>query len=457
MTELRRKLSLTGIQMSELANEAWAIARFAYAMVATRIFAFAQGMLIMLLLGRHSPAGMASMSLALAIGQVLIVLGFSALIGTETEVARRHGAKDRAGIGQFMLSAYAYALLVGTLMAVLAVLACLILGQASWAHTGGYVETMNTTLPAILVIGLGLLPYCLYLTSSFYLEATGKPKLNTALSICGLVAGVGSALVLIPDYPGLGLSPGIGAAWALTMARTLQGMLALAIVLLDIGPMLAGAARKFSTAFRDHARALLAIGLPMSLADSTTTVAVSSMTFLVGSLGAAALNTYQISSHFLALLMLIGTGITTGITIRVTHAIGAGDAGAERLATCGGGLLLVLLDVTVLCLLAAFPRLWPSLYTIPADTATFVSFNQIWALLVFALECPLILMIGIGRAKGMTVRLPTIKAACFAGIALPLACGVVRLETPQPFLLASLVPAVAVAFLVAWHQFRRLR
>lgn len=74
-----------------LFRDAGAAARFAAPIVGTRVFTFGQAMLVMVLLARESPADMASLSLAAAVGQVLVMLGFGALIGTQTEIARLHG------------------------------------------------------------------------------------------------------------------------------------------------------------------------------------------------------------------------------------------------------------------------------------------------------------------------------------------------------------------------------
>lgn len=439
-----------------LLQEARAAARFSAPMVGTRIFAFGQSMVVVAILGRHSLVDMAGMSLAAAVGQVLIMLGFGGLIGTQTEIARRYGAKDHSGVLTVLASSYVFALMFGIALGCGGFLVFKGVAALPWASVGGYRETVAIALPAMKVLAIGMPAYCIYLASSYYLEATRQPKYDTLLSVGGLVVAAITASVLIPDSLGLGLRPGLGAAWTLTTLRILQAVAAVCIVIAKTsGSLLEGFAR-LKQAFWPHTRALLRIGIPFALADCLTTAAVSSMTFLVGALGVSALNVYQMSTHFLALLMLAGTGVTTAITVRVTNAIGAGDIEDEERAASGGLLLLIILDSLVLLLFLGFPGGWSLIYSADPLVAGYVTSNQAWALLVFMLECPLVLMIGIGRAKGLTVRLPTIKAICFAVIALPVTYALLTLlKEPRPFLLLGLVPTVFVALAVISAQFMR--
>jgi MATE family multidrug resistance protein len=440
----------------KLKLETFAIARFASTMVATRVFAFAQTLTIMIVLGRYSASGMAGMTLALAIGQVMVVASFSMLIGIETEVARRHGAQDKQGVARILLSGLGFAVLTGLLMAVISLLAYILL-LPSLGESSKYADSLVYTLPALKMLGLGMPAFCAYLAISFYFEAIGEAKIVLFLSIFGWLVGLVCALILIPDHLHLGIGPSMGAALSLTVARVAEAALALLILLTKKPRIFANAFSKMREHFWPDAKTLLAIGVPMCLADSMTTVAVSSMTGLVGALGSQALNIYQIATHFLAMLMLIGTGVTAAITIRITNAIGAKDVQLEAITMRSGFLLLFMLDAAVILLYFLFPHAWPGFYAANADVTGHASTNQIWSILVFCIECPLILLVGIGRAKGMTARLPIIKAACFIGIALPMAFFITKHYTnPLPYLLFGLVPTVVVALAAASWQMRMM-
>lgn len=437
-------------------NEALEIGKLVLAMVATRIFAFTQAMVVMVILGRYSGTEMAGMSMATAVSQVLIVLGFSMMIGAETEIAKRHGAGNNGGAVQFLMSSYLFAFIVGLLMVVLALSAGHLIVALKLSEKDGYGEAIDVTLSAIKVIAIGFPAFCLYLTSSYYFEATCQPKIETMLAVLGLVVAVGCALILIPDRLGLGISPGFGAAWSLTAMRIVQATVSVSVVTWKTGKEMKRQAGQLFRCFWMDAKDLLSIGIPMSLADCTTTVAVSLMTFMVGSLGSSALNVYQMSSHFLAVMMLIGSGLVSGVTIRVTNAIGAKDIDKENLSLSGGLLLLIFVDAIILSIYLLFPASWASIYKTTSELTAFVAWNQIWALLVFLIECPLMLLIGIGRAKGLTGKLPTIKAMCFVFISLPITYMIItRAAEPRPMLLASLVPTVAAALVITMLQFRK--
>ncbi|KVN25738.1 hypothetical protein WT11_01740 [Burkholderia stagnalis] len=440
-------MSTTLIRTPLLREEFFVIARLAATMATTRMLSYVSGIITMSILGHYSTVGMASLTLAMAIQQVMVAASFSGLVGTETEVAKRHGAGEHERATAFVLSSILVAFGMGCLMSALSVI-------VSWVFASRHAADGVDAFSPLQTIGYGMPAFCIYLSISFYFEATQRPRFVLLLAILGTSVTALATFWLVHASSALGISSESSAALALTLSRYVLAAVALAMVLWMNRRGLSAAMGQIGTCLPHDCLALLKIGVPAGFADAMTTVSVSSMTWFVGNLGVVALNAYQIASQWLGLLMLIGAGCATAATIRATQAMGALDRTRAVNAASAGIMLLLMLDAIAWIAYLAIPGLWAHIYGASPEVTRYAIPNQKWATLIFAIECPLILLIGVGRAYRLTVRLPVIKACCFILIALPACVCVVRyFSDPLPYLLSGIVPAVLVALLiVAWNM-----
>ncbi|MBN3831911.1 MATE family efflux transporter [Burkholderia sp. Ac-20344] len=435
------------MNLETLRSELQVVVRLAATMAATRLLTYLSGVISMAIVGHFSTVAMASLTLAIAVQQVMIVACFSGLVGTETEVAKRYGAGEHREATAFAVSSILVGLSLGILMAGMS------LGFYSMlaSHPSG--SGIDASSP-LLTIGCGIPALCVYLSISFYFEAIQRPRIVLFLAALGTFVNAIATYGLVRIATSISVSPEFSAALALTLSRFLQASVALALVIwLNRTEVRSAVLRSRDRFLKDFA-ALVKIGVPAGTADALTTIAVSSMTLLVGRLGVVALNAYQIASQWLGLLMLIGAGCATAATIRATQAVGNQDHIRAVSATIAGIVVLIALDVIVAIAYLTAPGLWSQMYGVSQHAARYAIWNQAWATLIFVIECPLVLLIGVGRAHGITVKLPAIKAACFIVIALPICFWIVtRLTNPLPFLLAGIAPAVAVALsVIAWKM-----
>src|ERR1700744_3435394 len=98
---------------------------------------------------------------------------------------------------------------------------------------------------------------------------------------------------------------------------------------------------------------LLKLGLPMGGAGVAEVAAFCSVAVLVGRFGDVQIAANQIALNFSALIFMFPMGISAAITVRVGHALGAGDGqGARHSAWSGVGVGLVFATLAMLPIIA---------------------------------------------------------------------------------------------------------
>jgi MATE family multidrug resistance protein len=180
-------------------------------------------------------------------------------------------------------------------------------------------------------------------------------------------------------------------------------------------------------------RALLGLGLPISVSVVSEAGLFSAVAVLMGTLGASVVAAHQIAINFAATMFMVPLALHSALTIRVGHALGRGQPGLARrigiigVLMCGG-----LMAISAIMLL--FFR---------ADVAAFyTSDSEVLTLAVSLLTMAMIFQISDGLQVGAAgalrgfkdTRIPMlINFACYWLAAFPLAwyLGVVKKLGPQ--------------------------
>jgi len=192
-------------------------------------------------------------------------------------------------------------------------------------------------------IALGLPAAMVYRALAFYSASINQTRPIMVLAFVGL--GVNAALnwVLIYGHFGLPAMGGAGCGWAtgIGMWVSLAGLAAWT-----------ARAPAYKNYYVWHAwtwpswgvqKRLLRLGLPMGGAGLAEVLAFSSVAVLVGRFGEVQIAAHQIALNFSALIFMFPMGVSAAITIRVGHALGAGDARSARyIAWAGIGLGLII-------------------------------------------------------------------------------------------------------------------
>ena len=206
----------------------------------------------------------------------------------------------------------------------------------------------------LLGVGLGMPAALIYRSLAFYSASINQTAPIMVLSFVAL--GVNALLnwVLIYGHFGLPAMGGAGCGWATGIGMWVG------LILLVLWTRCAPVYKPYFL-WRDWAlptwaaqKRLLRIGLPMGGAGFAEVAAFSSIAVLVGRFGEVQIAAHQIALNFSALIFMLPMGLSSALTIRVGHALGARDPVRARHIAWNGiavGLLIAAVAIGPIILL----------------------------------------------------------------------------------------------------------
>ncbi|MBM3489221.1 MAG: MATE family efflux transporter [Alphaproteobacteria bacterium] len=339
------------------AQEIVAIARLAVPVAASRI-----GMLLLVLVdaamvGRYDSAELAYFGLGNALHLVLLLIGIGMLVGTAVLSAQARGAGEEQSCGRVWRVALLYALVLGGGFALLTLAgepALTLTGQApAMAAGGGQV---------LLLAGLGLPGALVFVCSTLFLEALGRPRPGVAAMLAANVINFLLNLLLIGGGLGLPAMGAAGAALATSVARSVAalGLVLYILTLADrqrwgiVGPLVGA---------MTIGRKLRRFGYAIGLTQGAESAAFGGLVLLAGLVSPEAVAGYQIAISAVAMAFMgaIGTASATGV--RVGLAVGRQDQAGLRRAGFAGLIAIVLFMAVAGSLLLSLPRTVGGLFT----------------------------------------------------------------------------------------------
>ncbi len=302
------------------------LARLAAPVIAARFGVMAMALVNTLMVGHYGAADLAYLGLALSPIGVVMLTALGLLMGTMVAAAQAYGGGRLKECG----AAWRRALPLACGLGAISVVVCwfgeeilLAAGQEPLlAREGGRV---------VLVLGLGLPPYLLFLACTFFLEGIKRPLPGMILMI---VANLVNALlnwVLVFGHLGLPAGGAVGSAWATTLARAFLGLGGLLMVW-NLRDHEAFGIRERAVGGWRAGRAQRRIGFAAGLSLFVESGSFAVLNQMSGWLGVAAAAAYAIGINALSLVFMIAVGIGAATAVRVGHALGRGDRSEAALA-----------------------------------------------------------------------------------------------------------------------------
>ena len=378
------------------------------------------GLLIMVavdtaMIGHYGTLNLAFYAAANALQVIMVLVSVGLLQGTMVLVAQAHGAGAHQECGSYWRVSLIHAAVLGTFMAGICFLGEIVLnaiGQtAELAAGGGEVLRM---------ISWGLPALAMWAATAFFLDGLSRPLPAMILTISAVLLNAGLNAIFIYGTLGAPEMGAEGAALATSITRWLMFSV-LALYVLNLRDRAAlgigGAIRNF----RQTARKLRHIGIPMGVARGLEAAAFSALTMLAGLLGTVDLAGYQIAFNLVALVFMCAIGVSGAGTIRVGNAVGRHNSADIRYA---GWSALLVITIIMTFFTGLFFGLGETLANLYTDDAA-----------VLLIAPPLILIAGIvlifdggqavlmGALRGMAdVWLPPVmQFFSWWGVAVPVA------------------------------------
>ncbi len=394
---------------------------------------------------------------AVAVGASVWFLGFIMCMGLLMAIspiaARHYGAGSSALIGRYTRQG----MLLGAVLGLVVLAALHTLVAPILAFIGVDVGFRGLTVDYVRAIMFGMPAICVFLALRYTTEGIGFTKPMMYLSLFALVCNVFLNWVFIYGHfgaPAMG-AVGCGVASAITMWLM---MLILAVFMylhpryrpLEIFVKL--------PALRPNVlREILVLGAPIAVMVTAEAGLFSAVSILIGTLGAEITAAHQIAINFASTAFMVPLALSSATTIRIGHALGAGNPLAARYSgrigilacaafmTCSALFLLLFRDAVVL------------LYT--SDT-------EVRAIAISLLAMAAVFQVADGIQVGAAgalrgykdTRVPmVINTFSYWGLAFPLAyLAAVTFEAPPAYIWGGFVVGLSVAAILLTFRFHRV-
>lgn len=398
----------------------------------------------------------ASSLAAVAVGASVWFFGFAICLGVLMAIspiaARHFGAGHHELIGRYTRQGIYLGVGIGVVLIVLAhitvepLLSAVGVDESFRDITVGYVYAIVPGAPAMFA----------FLALRFTTEGIGHTRPIMYTSILSLAANVFLNFVFMYGHfgaPALG-AVGCGVASAVTMWLILAALVIYMLVDRRYRPLRIFA--HISPPRLAELREIMVLGVPIAITITAEAGLFNAVSILMGTRGAAVAAAHQIAINFAATMFMIPLALSSAITVRVGHALGAGNAAAARYSGAFGIFLCGLFMSCSATFLLVFRDAVVTLYT--NDTS--VSSIAISLLLMAA-----IFQVGdgvqIGAAGALRgykdTRLPmAINIFAYWVLAFPLAyLAAVRYRMPPSYVWGGFVIGLTVAAgLLAWRYAR---
>jgi len=281
----------------------------------------------LVIIGHAGPAELARQSVAFSLINTLQMIGFGLLTGTLVAVAVSFGREEFVECGRAWRRSLSYALGLGILVAVLSGFAAELLeimGQPpEFAAAVGRVT---------LILGWSLPAQLLFIATSFFLEAIGRP--HPGMIAIGLGAAVNMLLcwALVFGHGGLPALGAEGTAIANLIIRVLlaAGLIVYALSFRDAARF---GTRRSGTGGWQSGASQRRIGYADGLSLGIESGAFAAMNLFAASLGTAAVGAYAIALSLLSAIFTFALGISAATAVLVGRAYGRQSA--RGVAFCG--------------------------------------------------------------------------------------------------------------------------
>jgi MATE family multidrug resistance protein len=303
-----------------------ALLRLAGPLVLIHVGTMLMGVVDTVMVGRVSPAALASVALGNMYFFAISIFGMGVLFALDPIVAQALGARDELAVRRGLQRGLvlALALSVPISLALLTVRPVLeLVGQPP--------EVIPDAAGFVHRNALSVWPFYVFVALRQTLQAHHRVlPIGITIVVANLVNVVLNYAWIYGNFgfPAMGV---IGSAWATTVSRWLMAVLILALGWRTLRPYLREAAPNLLD-WRPLMR-MLKIGLPIGAQMMLEGGAFNVMALLMGWLGVVQVAAHQIALNLASLTFMVPLGVSSAAAVIVGHAVGRGDAEGVRRAT----------------------------------------------------------------------------------------------------------------------------
>ena len=343
-----------------------ALLRLAAPLVLIQVGTMLMGVVDTMMVGRVSPAALASVALGNMYFFAISMFGMGVLFALDPIVAQALGAGDELAVRRGLQRG-----LVLALVLTVPITLVLFTVEPVLVLVGQPPEVIPDAAGFVHRNALSVWPFYVFVALRQTLQAHHRIwPIGVTILVANIVNVVLNYIWIFGHlgFPAMGV---IGSAWATTASRWLMAVLLLALGWSTLKPYLRARAPNLLDV--QPLKRMLALGFPIGAQMVLEGGAFNVIALLMGWLGVMQVAAHQIALNFASLTFMVPLGVSSAAAVIVGHAVGRGDAEGVRRSTLaslavGAGFMLC-----TAVLLVSAPRFLAGLYTPDAMVLAFAA------------------------------------------------------------------------------------
>ena len=400
---------------SRLRAHVWDLVRLAAPVIVARAGVLVMALVGTIMVGRYGVEELGYMAIGQAPTHPIMLSMMGLVMGTLVTAAAALGAGRDTDCGAAWRRSLPYAVGMGLLATVLCQF-----GEPFLLATGQTPELAFHGGKVTAVLGLGIPPLLIYLTTIFFLEGIKRPLPGMLVMIGANFLNVLLNWIFVYGNWGFPAMGALGSAWATTVVR-----FALAAAMLAYAWTMADHAR-FGVRVRPekgwrlwtHQRR---VGYGAGASIGMESLTFNALTVFAGWLGAVSLAAYSITTNVIAMVFMVAIGFGVATSVRVGIAHGQRDRANLALAGWSGLAVNTLVMVAIGIILWNTSDIIAGAYTTDAAllaiAAPIIAFTA-WLVVVDGAQGVLVNAL---RGYGETWMPVVLQGGAFALVMVPLA------------------------------------
>lgn len=340
--------------------ESKAILKLALPLIAAQLAGVGMGTVDTIMAGRLGKEALAAVAVGANLNVVFFVLFMGVLMACSPIVAQRAGAGEAdARVGAFTREA----LLLGLLLSLVWVLGTQLFAAPVLMHIGLAPETARVAVDFLRVYCFAGFGFCAWFVLRYVAEGVGVTRPIFWSGLAGLLGNLLLDWVLMYGKFGFPALGAVGCGYA----TSLSALLMAAVLALQYPRHASLRAlqlfRRERVRLGAGAREILRLGLPIGLILLAEAGLFVLTALWMARFGDTTVAAYQVAINFASVLFMIPLGVGLATTVRVGHAIGAGDSAQARHRGITGMKLGVLNAASNASIMVLLAPLLVALYT----------------------------------------------------------------------------------------------
>jgi MATE family multidrug resistance protein len=319
-------MSLFALEHKPTRADFGALLRLAGPLVLIQVGTMLMGVVDTVMVGRVSPAALASVALGHMYFFAISIFGMGVLFALDPIIAQGLGARDelavRRGLQRGLVLSLALSVPISLVLLTVRPVLELVNQPA---------EVIPAAVGFVHRNALSVWPFYVFIVLRQTLQAHHRVLPIFITIVVANLVNVGLNYLWIYGHLGFPAMGVLGSAWATTVSRWIMAVLMLALGWRTLKPYLREVAPNLLDV-RPLVR-MLKLGLPIGAQMTLEGGAFNIMALLMGWLGVVQVAAHQIALNLASLAFMVPLGVASAAAVIVGHAVGQGDAEGVRRST----------------------------------------------------------------------------------------------------------------------------